>query len=165
MPPDDVPSAPLEPAPCLADGPLDGAGARALDDPATIVVPANGKARTYPSLYDAPDTALVAIGLGLLIVVGLQLLVVRMFRTARTDHGYLTWFATTLVACAIGVYVADMLIAGPDTELLAGQERLAILDFIQSICLMVFSYYFGLKAQVPDPNTPLSSDANVPPAA
>jgi hypothetical protein len=47
-----------------------------------------------------------------------------------------------------------MLIAGPDTELLAGQERLAILDFIKSICLMVFSYYFGLKAQVPEEKPP-----------
>lgn len=105
--------------------------------------------RAYPSLYDSLDTTLLAVAIGLFIVTGIQLLVARMFRTARTDYGYLTWFATGLVSCVVGVYVADMLIAGPDTDLLSEQERLSILDFIKSICLMVFSYYFGLKSQPP----------------
>lgn len=105
--------------------------------------------REYPSLYDSLDTTLLAVGIGLFIVTAIQLLVARMFRTARTDYGYLTWFATGLVSCVVGVYVADMLIAGPDTDLLSEQERLSILDFIKSICLMVFSYYFGLKSQPP----------------
>jgi hypothetical protein len=110
---------------------------------------AKGANREYPSLYDSLDTTLLAVGIGLFIVMTIQLLVARMFRTARTDYGYLTWFATGLVSCVVGVYVADMLIAGPDTELLSAQERLSILDFIKSICLMVFSYYFGLKSQPP----------------
>ena len=119
-------------------------GSEALPPPSAKV-----EARAYPSLYDSLDTTLLAVGIGLFIVTAIQLLVARMFRTARTDYGYLTWFATGLVSCVVGVYVADMLIAGPDTELLSAQERLSILDFIKSICLMVFSYYFGLKSQPP----------------
>jgi len=41
------------------------------------------------------------------------------------------------------------LIAGPDTELLQPDESTSILTFIKDITLMVFSYYFGTKAQVP----------------
>jgi hypothetical protein len=49
----------------------------------------------------------------------------------------------------VGVYIADLLIAGPDTSLLSDSEHDTILNFIKDTCLMVFSYYFGLKAQTP----------------
>jgi len=110
--------------------------------------------RSYPSLYDRADTTLGAVGIGLLIVFSLQALIVYMYRISRADHAYLTWFATGLVAWVVGVYVADMLIAGPDTDLLSEQERIGILDFVKSTCLMVFSYYFGLKAQTPEEKPP-----------
>ena len=116
---------------------------------ASLAPPAKAERREYPSLYDNLDTTLLAIAIGLFVVITSQLLVARMFRIARTDYGYLTWFATGLVSCVVAIYIADMLIAGPGTELLSEQEHLSILDFIKSICLMVFSYYFGLKSQPP----------------
>lgn len=116
---------------------------------ASLAPPAKAERREYPSLYDNLDTTLLAIAIGLFVVITIQLLVARMFRIARTDYGYLTWFATGLVSCVVAIYIADMLIAGPGTELLSEQEHLSILDFIKSICLMVFSYYFGLKSQPP----------------
>jgi hypothetical protein len=46
----------------------------------------------------------------------------------------------------VGVYVSDMLIAGPTAELLAEGERSAILSFVKDTALMIFAYYFGTKA-------------------
>jgi predicted permease len=105
--------------------------------------------RTYPSLYDATGTTLAAILMGAIIVGALQMLVVRMYSTAQSEHEYLTRFVTSLVAVIVGCYVADLLIAGPDTSLLTDEEHTMILTFIKDTALMIFSYYFGLKAQAP----------------
>jgi hypothetical protein len=105
--------------------------------------------RVYPSLYDTPSTTLIAVGIGIAIVLLIQLIVGRIHQTAKTDHAYLTRFVTTLVSLVVGVYIADLLIAGPDTSLLSDSEHDTILNFIKDTCLMVFSYYFGLKAQTP----------------
>lgn len=124
-------------------------------DTADLAVnPTSADGRIYPSLYDNTDTTFGAVALGLLVVFSLQALIVYMYRISKADHAYLTWFATGLVAWVVGIYVADMLIAGPDTELLSKQERIGILDFVKSTCLMVFSYYFGLKAQTPEEKSP-----------
>lgn len=105
--------------------------------------------RVYPSLYDNTNTTLIAVGIGISIVLLIQLIVGRIHQTAKTDHAYLTRFVTTLVSLVVGVYIADLLIAGPDTSLLSDSEHDTILNFIKDTCLMVFSYYFGLKAQTP----------------
>jgi len=105
--------------------------------------------RVYPSLYDTTPTTLAAVAIGVLIVASIQVLVVRMYSTAKSEHVYLTRFVTSLVALIVGCYIADLLIAGPDTSLLTEQEHTMILTFIKDTALMIFSYYFGLKAQSP----------------
>ena len=105
--------------------------------------------RVYPSLYDTTPTTLAAVAIGVLIVASIQVLVVRMYSTAKSEHVYLTRFVTSLVALIVGCYIADLLIAGPDTSLLTDQEHTMILTFIKDTALMIFSYYFGLKAQSP----------------
>lgn len=105
--------------------------------------------RKYPSLYDTTENTFIAVGIGLFIIISIQLVVARMYQTAKSDHAYLTRFVTALVALVVGVYITDLLIAGPDTSLLADDEHDTILGFITDTCLMVFSYYFGLKAQTP----------------
>jgi hypothetical protein len=109
--------------------------------------------RVYPSLYDTTPTTLAAVALGILIVASIQVLVVRMYSTAKSEHVYLTRFVTSLVAMIVGCYIADLLIAGPDTSLLSDEEHTMILTFIKDTALMIFSYYFGLKAQAPKDGT------------
>lgn len=108
--------------------------------------------RPYPSLYDTTSTTLIAVGVGVGIVLLIQLVLERVRQTAKTDHAYLTRFVTTLVSLVVGVYIADLLLSGPDTSLLSDSEHDTILGFIKDTCLMVFSYYFGLKAQTPPDN-------------
>ena len=103
----------------------------------------------YPSLYDTKDTTMVAILLGVVIIVSIQIGVARIFKLYREEHRALTAFATSMVGIVVGIYVCDMLIAGPTTELLSDGERLSILSFVKDTALMVFAYYFGTKAQVP----------------
>jgi len=105
--------------------------------------------RVYPSLYDTTPTTLAAVAMGVLIVAFIQALVVRMYSTAKSEHIYLTRFVTSLVALMVGCYIADVLIAGPDTSLLSDEEHTLILTFVKDTALMIFSYYFGLKAQAP----------------
>ena len=57
----------------------------------------------------------------------------------------LTTFATAMVAVLVGIYVCDLLIAGPEVTLLREAERTTIVTFIKDISLMCFSYYFGSK--------------------
>jgi hypothetical protein len=111
--------------------------------------------RVYPSLYDNTWTTFAAIAFGFLIVGAVQTLVVKMYSTAKSEHDYLTRFVTSLVALIVSVYIADLLIAGPGTQLLSGNEKTLILTFVKDTALMIFSYYFGLKAQTPpsDPST------------
>jgi hypothetical protein len=110
--------------------------------------------RQYPSLYDSTKTTIVAIFLGAAIVGAIQVLVVRMYTTAKSEHIYLTRFVTSLVALIVGCYIADLLIAGPDTSLLSPSEKTLILTFVKDTALMIFSYYFGLKAQAPKEDGP-----------
>jgi hypothetical protein len=46
----------------------------------------------------------------------------------------------------MGAYIADLLIAGPDTSLLTDEEHTLILGFVKDIALMIFAYYFGTKS-------------------
>ena len=116
----------------------------------------NGQ-RVYPSLYDATWTTFAAIAFGILIVGAVQTLVVKMYSTAKSEHDYLTRFVTSLVALIVGCYIADLLIAGPSTQLLSPDEKTLILTFVKDTALMIFSYYFGLKAQTPS-DTPSDSE-------
>jgi len=56
----------------------------------------------------------------------------------------------------MGAYIADLLIAGPDTSLLSPEEHLTILGFVKDVCLMVFAYFFGTKSVAPSSPTPPS---------
>lgn len=117
--------------------------------PEVSVSAPKASAREYPSLYDGTNTTMVAIGVGLLIIASIQLMLWKIASRSKTDHVYLTRFVTSLVAIIMGIYVADHLIAGPDTSLLSGDERTLVIHFVKDICLMVFAYYFGLKSPVP----------------
>lgn len=100
----------------------------------------------FSSLYDTPSGTVMAILCGLAIVVTIQLLVARIFRTSKTIIESLTFFATAMVAILVAVYVCDLLIAGPDVLLLKDGERSAIVNFVKDTCLMVFAYFFGTKS-------------------
>ena len=103
----------------------------------------------FNTLYQSFGGTLTAVALGLLIIVGIQIIVGRIFKLYREEHRALTAFATSMVGLVVGIYVCDMLIAGPTAELLSEGERLSILSFVKDTALMVFAYYFGTKAQVP----------------
>ena len=102
--------------------------------------------REYPSLYDTKGTTVVAIILGISIVAAIQAGIVRMYSTAKSEQVYLTRFVTSLVGLVMGAYIADLLIAGPDTSLLTDDEHTLILSFVKDIALMIFAYYFGTKS-------------------
>lgn len=122
----------------------------ALLDPAhTTILQASPVERDYPSLYDTERGTMVAIVFGILIVAGIQAMVHRIYTKARSEQEVLTRFAISIVALVIGVYITDLLIAGPDTSLLDDEEHTIILSFVKDICLMVFSYYFGTKSAQP----------------
>jgi phosphotransferase system glucose/maltose/N-acetylglucosamine-specific IIC component len=123
---------------------------------ATRTVLTHDGQRVYPSLYDSTWTTFSAIVFGVIIVGAVQGLVVKMYSSAKSEHDYLTRFVTSLVAMIVGCYIADLLIAGPSTQLLSPDEKTLILTFVKDTALMIFSYYFGLKAQ-----TPADSNASV----
>jgi uncharacterized membrane protein len=129
--------------------PVDEAPAACFTEEASPSLSEAPPGRDYPSLYDTKDTTMVAILLGIVIIVSIQIGVARIFKLYREEHRALTAFATSMVALVVGIYVCDMLIAGPTTELLSDGERLSILGFVNDTALMVFAYYFGTKAQVP----------------
>ena len=99
----------------------------------------------FSSLYQSFGGTMTAVALGLLIIVGIQIIVGRIFSGKRTMSDSLTTFATAMVAVLVGIYVCDLLIAGPDVMLLRESERTTIVTFIKDISLMCFSYYFGSK--------------------
>ena len=118
----------------------------------------------YPSLYDSIPTTFGAIFLGVAIIAGIQWMVRKIFEKEKAEHKALTQFVTSMFALIAGLWVADKLIAGPDTELLLPGESTSVLTFIKDITLMVFSYYFGTKANVPpdEPSTlPTSEEGGV----
>lgn len=100
----------------------------------------------FSSLYDTPYGTIAAILCGLVIVVAIQVLVARIFRSGKTVIESLTFFATAMVAILVAVYVCDLLIAGPDVLLLREGERSAIVNFVKDTCLMVFAYFFGTRS-------------------
>jgi len=154
----------MDPSPTYIEPPEPEAAPEASVDPeappAAVVVtpalasPAETVARTevsslpagpFSSLYQTFGGTLTAVVLGIAIIVGIQLLVSRVFSTARTMSDSLTTFATSMVAILVAVYVCDLLIAGPEVLLLREAERTTIVTFIKDISLMCFSYYFGSK--------------------
>ena len=105
--------------------------------------------KDFPSLYDSIPTTFGAIALGMIILTGVQLIVRRIFDREKKDHKALTQFVTSMFALIVGIWIADKLIAGPSTDILWEQESRDVLVFIKDITLMVFAYYFGVKAQAP----------------
>lgn len=99
----------------------------------------------FRTLYESFSGTLTAVAIGVVIIVGIQFVVSRIFNGARSMSDSLTTFATSMVAVLVGIYVCDLLIAGPDTSLLNASERTTIVTFIKDISLMCFSYYFGSK--------------------
>jgi len=120
--------------------------------PPVAATPVNDRTEASPlpagpfhSLYQTFGGTLTAVVLGLVIIVGIQIVVSRVFNSARTMSDSLTTFATAMVAVLVGIYVCDLLIAGPEVMLLREAERTTIVTFIKDISLMCFSYYFGSK--------------------
>ena len=137
------PPAPMEEPSAATEGPT-----------ASIVTATPSPAeKTYPSLYDTLPTTIAAIAIGIGIIGGIQWTVRKIFATEKMEHKALTQFVTAMFALIVGVWIADKLIAGPSTELLAPEESSQLLTFIKDITLMVFSYYFGTKANVPSDTT------------
>jgi len=106
---------------------------------------------SYLSLYGSPAGTMIAIVAGFSIVVAIQYLVSRVFGASKSIIEALTYFATSMVAVLVAVYVCDLLIAGPDVMLLRDGERAEIVGFIKDTCLMVFAYFFGTKSQNQEP--------------
>jgi hypothetical protein len=133
------------------------------DEPATVALPAAAEApasssqeapaktesREFPSLYDTLPTTFGAILLGGRVVGGVQVIVRKIFEREKKEHKALTQFVTSMFGFIVGIWIADKLIAGPSADLLWEQESRDVLVFIKDITLMVFAYYFGVKAQVP----------------
>lgn len=101
----------------------------------------------FSSLYDTQlgTVTAIAFGLAVVVVVVVQLLVAKIFAGAKSMVESLTFFATSMVAFLVAVYICDLLIAGPDVFLLREGERSSIVSFIEDICLMTFAYFFGTK--------------------
>jgi hypothetical protein len=109
----------------------------------------------FSSLYHSAEGTIAAILAGVLIIVAVQVKVARIFKTAHNVIEALTYFATSMVAILVGIYVCDLLIAGPNVLLLREGERSAIVGFIKDTCLLVFAYFFGTKtASSPTANPP-----------
>jgi hypothetical protein len=119
-----------------------------IAQPSASTVQTSGE-KSYPSLYDTLPTTVAAIAIGVGIIGGIQWTVRKIFTREKADHKALTQFVTSMFALIVGVWIADKLIAGPSTELLEAGESSQLLTFIKDITLMVFSYYFGTKANVP----------------
>lgn len=105
--------------------------------------------KIYPSLFDTIPTSFVAIVIGIFIIGGIQWIVRKIFEKEKKEHKALTQFVTSMFAFIVGIWIADKLIAGPSAQLLWENESRDVLTFIKDITLMVFAYYFGTKAQVP----------------
>lgn len=138
MPPAVPADAPVADAPVAPAAPV-----AAVEAAAPVPTPA------FASLYGGMGTTLLAVVFGIAIIGGLQWTVARIFARERDEHRALTQFVTAMVAIMVGVYVSDMLIAGPNVELLAEGERTAILGFVKDTALMIFAFYFGTKSVSP----------------
>lgn len=119
----------------------------------TITLDKDGD-KIYPSLYDSIPTTFGAILIGAGIIGGIQWMVRKIFATERQEHKALTQFVTAMFALIVGVWIADKIIAGPTANIIDPTESKELLTFIKDITLMVFSYYFGTKANVPPDDVP-----------
>ena len=137
-------AAPLEDQPEVAPNDVAYPTPAAHSESQIITEPTYG--REYPSLYDTKGTTVIAVFLGISIVSAIQVAIVRMYTSAKNEQIYLTRFVTSLVGLVMGAYIADLLIAGPDTSLLTDDEHTLILGFVKDIALMIFAYYFGTKS-------------------
>jgi len=111
---------------------------RVTDDAALVSAP-------FSSLYYTQTGTISAIVCGMAILIVVQIKVARIFGSARSIIEALTYFATSMVAVLVGIYVCDLLIAGPNVLLLREGERSSIVNFVKDTCLMVFAYFFGTK--------------------
>lgn len=158
---------PLETGETLVPPPVDEVAAPAAEDHAAgtnFVEIADTKSQTleldkdgdkiYPSLYDSIPTTFGAILIGAGIIGGIQWMVRKIFATEKRDHKALTQFVTAMFALIVGVWIADKIIAGPTANIIDPAESKELLTFIKDITLMVFSYYFGTKANVPSDDAP-----------
>lgn len=134
-----------------------GAEQQLAAEAAVAPAPVRNGERGYPSLYDTFGGTLLAITLAILIIGSVLWSVARIYQRSRDEHAALTQFVTTMVALVVGAYIADLLVAGPDTSLLTSGEHASILSFVKDTCLMVFSYYFGTRA-VPPPQAPVPAE-------
>ena len=140
-----APAVPMEevplPAPAEVDAPVEQ-----VQTVASVVAPvAVEPTAPFSSLYHSPEGTIAAIAAGIVIIAAVQVKVARIFKTAHNVIEALTYFATSMVAILVGIYVCDLLIAGPDVFLLREGERSAIVGFIKDTCLLVFAYFFGTK--------------------
>jgi hypothetical protein len=111
---------------------------RVTDDAALVSAP-------FSSLYYTQTGTISAIACGMAILIVVQIKVARIFGSTRSIIEALTYFATSMVAVLVGIYVCDLLIAGPNVLLLREGERSSIVNFVKDTCLMVFAYFFGTK--------------------
>lgn len=141
----------MQPSPAYIDLPESDAPLLELVAPAAppevVAATEAPPAGPFNSLYQSFGGTLTAVALGILIIIGIQFVVGRIFNGARTMSDSLTTFATSMVAVLVGIYVCDLLIAGPEVTLLREAERTTIVTFIKDISLMCFSYYFGSKTK------------------
>lgn len=147
-----APAAPVEevplPAPAEVDAPVAPVESVAPVAAAVAVEPS----APFSSLYYTQTGTLAAIICGMAILVVVQIKVARIFGSAKSIIEALTYFATSMVAVLVGIYICDLLIAGPEAQLLHEGERSSIVNFVKDTCLMVFAYFFGTKsAATPTP--------------
>lgn len=147
---------PVVDAPAAVDAPVAAAAdtdstkaapvAPAAEVTATVAVADKAEAHGYRSLYDGPWTSILAIVLGAGIVLAIQMGVRRLFSGAKSESSALTAFATSMCAIIVAVWACDMIVGGPNVELLSEQERITTLGFIKDMTMLVFAYYFGTQS-------------------
>ena len=140
----------MQPSPAYSEMPESDAPLLELvapEAPEVVAATEAPPAGPFSSLYESFGGTMTAVALGILIIIGIQLVVGRIFNAKRTMSDSLTTFATAMVAVLVGIYVCDLLIAGPQVMLLREAERTTIVTFIKDISLMCFSYYFGSKTK------------------
>jgi len=140
-----APSVPVEEVPLPVPAGVDALVAD-VQELASVAAPvAVEPTAPFSSLYHSAWGTICAIVAGVLIIIAIQVKVARIFGSAKNVIEALTYFATSIIAVLVGIYVCDLLIAGPDVLLLREGERSAIVGFIKDTCLLVFAYFFGTK--------------------
>jgi len=146
-----APVAPVEEVPLPAPAEVDAPVAPVESVAPVAPVPAEAPRAPFSSLYYTQTGTLAAIICGMAILVVVQIKVARIFGSAKSIIEALTYFATSMVAVLVGIYICDLLIAGPNVLLLREGERSSIVNFVKDTCLMVFAYFFGTKSAATPP--------------